>query len=235
VTVRDLIASSLRLAGVLAAGEAMTATEAADGLDTFNDLLDTWRTERLTLTSQDRVTEPIVGSQPSYTIGASGNIDRARPLWIDAAGVLTADGLETPITILTRAQRASIGLKGATADLPSAIFYDPQFPLGVISVYPVATDSSASLVLYLPAESLDAVADLDVVLSLRPGWSKALRYGLATDLAVEYGIALDPLIQQGAAESKATIKRTNLLMNDQIVDRALRPYPGQWNYRRGDF
>jgi hypothetical protein len=235
VTVRELIASSLRLAGVLAANESLDAGMAANALVTFNDLLDTWRTERLTLTSQDRVLEPLVAAQASYTIGTAGNIDRARPLWIDAAGVLTADGLETPITILTRAQRASIGLKGATSDLPSAIFYDPQFPLGVISVYPVPTDSSASLVLYLPAESLDAVADLDVVLSLRPGWSKALRYGLTVDLATEYAMPLDGAILQGAADAKAAIKRTNLVMNDQIVDRALRPYPGQWNYRRGDF
>lgn len=233
MTVRELIASSLRLSGILAANESLEAGMADDALATLNDLLDSWRTERLTLTSQDRVTCAISGAA-TYTIGASGNFNRARPLWIDRAGVVTADGSETPIALLTPDQRAEVGQKSATADLPGGLFYRPTYPLGILEVYPIATLTSASLVLYVPAESLASVADVNTVLSLRPGWSKALRYGLAAELAVEYGVSF-PELARGAAESKANIKRTNIVLNEQIVDRALRPYPGLWNYRRGDF
>lgn len=235
MTVRELVSSSLRLIGVLASGESLGAAEASDALSSLNDLLDTWRGERLTIAAQDRVTLAIVSGRATYTIGTGGHFNRARPLWLDGAGILTSDGEESPIAVLTRNERKAIPLKAETADLPEAVFYNPIDPLGELEVYPVATDTSASLVIYVPDEGLSSVASLDTVLSLRPGWSKALRYNLALELAPEYGRPADPAIYDGARESKATIKRTNIHINDLVVDRALRPASRSWSYRRGDF
>jgi hypothetical protein len=238
MTVRELIARALRRIGVLASGESLGAAEASEALSIFNDLLDSWQTERLTISTQDRVTLAIVSGRAVYTIGSGGHFNRAFPLWIDRAGLLTADGEETPLGgPLTTNERAAIGLKTQTADHPAAIFYNPEFPLGEIEVYPIATDTSASLVLYLPGEPLSSGgATLDTVLSLRPGWARALRYNLAQELLSEYGRPADPLIYDVARESKANIKRPNLRINDLVVDRALRrPISvSSSNFNRGD-
>jgi hypothetical protein len=47
MTAREIIASTLRLLGVLAAGETATANEANDALESLNQMLSSWSNENL--------------------------------------------------------------------------------------------------------------------------------------------------------------------------------------------
>jgi hypothetical protein len=221
LTASNLIAGSLRLLGVLAAGESLPADMGADCLTALNQLLDGWSTERLAIYSQTRNLFALVSGTQRYTIGTGGTWNQDRPLWIDAAAYLTSAGLEVPIRVLTRDEWAHVGQKSISDAVPQAVFYNPTFPLGAVDVYPKPTDASVQIVLYTPLAALTTVAALTTSISVPPGWLKALRYNLALELAPEYGVALDPGILAGAADSKATIKRTNEQLDELVIDSAL--------------
>jgi hypothetical protein len=235
VTARDLIGRSLRLLGVLASGESLPADQASDGLDTLNDLLDAWRAERLTLFAQARTVTALTVGVASYTIGSGGTINVNRPLWIDGATIVVS-GEEIPIRVYTRDEWRRIAQKTLSGQ-PEGIFYNPTFPLGTVEVYPVPAEST-SLVIYGPAEALVSVASLDTAISMPPGWSKALRYALAVDLAPEYpAVSSDAaqLILSQAVELKATIKRPNEAIEDMDIDPALRRRGAWFDINTGDF
>lgn len=235
MTVRQLITSSLRLIGVLASGETLPAADGADALSVLNDLLDAWRAERLTLFEQQRTENTLVGGTQRYTIGTGGAWNQQRPLWIDAAGALFPDGLEIPIKLYSRDEWAEQALKDLDSNIPEGIFYNPAFPLGEIDVWPVPDDATMKVVLYAPKSGLTSVASLDTVISMPPGWAKALRYNLALDLAPEYGRQADPAVVATAIDAKATIKRANILPEDLAIDPALSAGGGAWDWRTGDY
>lgn len=235
MTARELITSSLRLIGVAAQGEPVSAADAAAALDVLNDLVDAWSAERLTLYAQTRTVAPLVVGDGEYTIGASGNINIPRPFWIDAASFLLADGVETPIRMYTRQEWARKSLKDLESSIPHGIFYNPTFPLGTVSVWPVPTDNTISIVLYTPTDALASVASLDTVISMPKGWRKALRSNLAVDLGIEFGKPADGQIIGMAQASKATIKNTQQDETELEIDPALRGGGGGWDYHTGEY
>jgi hypothetical protein len=220
VTVRQLIASSLRLLGVLARGESLSANDGADALSVLNDLLDAWGADRLTLYSQFRSTFAMSAGDGEYTIGSGGNFNQARPLWIDKAAVLR-DGRETEIRLYTRDEYNAISDKTTQGTSLEGVLYNAENPLGKLQVYPVPSDGNSTLVLYGPADALASVASLDTAISQPKGWNRALRYNLAVELAPEYGVEPSGLVLETARESLAAIKRPNILLESVEFDPAL--------------
>jgi hypothetical protein len=95
------------------------------------------------------------------------------------------------------------------------LLYDPAFPNGGITLWPVPSFAPATLTLTSSLQ-FTQLATAAQVLAYPPGYSKALRYCLATELAPEYGIIPRPAVLQGAVESKAAIKRANV--KDAMLD-----------------
>jgi hypothetical protein len=235
MTARTWITSALRLIGVLATGETPEAAAADSALTAASDMLDGWAAERLTIYSQTRSLCALVANQQRYTVGTGGNWTQDRPLWIDGVGLLTADGVETPIKLFTRDEWQAIDQKGVTSATPEGIFYNPTYPLAAVDVWPKPTDASAQIVIYAPLSPLKSVATLDTAISAPEGWAKALRYNLALELAPEYGVEPSAAVVNGAMESKATIKRVNEGLLDELkIDRALLGNP-VWSNARNDF
>lgn len=223
-TVRDWLTRSLRLLGQLGEGQTISNEAGADALLVASAMLDSWATERLNVYSQTRKVFALVNGQQRYTIGASGaNWTQARPLWIDTAAVLI-NGQETEIRVFTRDQWAAVSQKSLTGAMPVGIFYNPTFPLGAIDAWPVPTDATVQIVLYTPLGELTSVSDLNTSLSVPEGWTKALHYNLAIELAPEYGVEPATPIVIGATDSKAAIQRVNVLNateNEARIDPAL--------------
>lgn len=234
MTARELITSAFRLIGVLGSGESMDASMGADALVTLSNMLDGWAAERLTLYSQLRSTKALTASQQRYTIGTGGDLNQARPVWIDRAAYSKAS-TEYPLELLSPGEWAAVGQKDLTSNTPTSLFYNTEFPLGTIDLWPVPTDSDLTLVLYAPAAGLTSVTDLNTAISLPPGWAQALRYNLAELLAPEYGRPLDPAVVGVASASKARIKRVNEHLEELDMPAMFKPRIGTWNYRTGDF
>lgn len=233
-TVRDLIKGSMRLIGAIATGETPSADEQADALYVLNDMIDSWSNEGLAIFATIREEFPLTAGQGDYTMGVGGDFNTARPLKIENAAVLSTGtpAYELPLELLNQDQWAAIPVKSTQSSLPRKLYAVSSNPLEAISLWPVPSTTS-TLVLY-SWKPLASFANANSTVSFPPGYSKALRYGLALELAPEYGKTPDPAIVIQAVEAKENIKRMNVKPVYLGVDDALTSRGHGFNWLTGE-
>lgn len=213
----------MRLIGAVAPGESVPASEATDGLATLNRMLDSWSNESLIIHAPVREVFSITASDGSYTMGTGGNFDTPRPIGIDRVTVKKTSGstvIEYPVRIIRNAEEWSrIRQKELLTPYPEYVYLEETFPLTTLNLYPVPS-ASDSLVIY-SRKPLSQVSTIAADLSLPPGYSRAIIFNLAIDLAPEYGRSTSQEVASIAMESKAAIKRTNDKPGYLRVDSAL--------------
>jgi hypothetical protein len=207
MTVAELIASALRLSGALAPGQSPNADELADAFAVLNMLVGGWSAEGLLyqLTSSEQA---LAATKAAYKIGpAAGEgewVVTSRPLLIRAASVKNAAGISNQVEVVDASKWAGIPDKSETAQLIRQLYCDYAYPIANILVWPVpAAIGTLTLHAFFPlAEFANTAAEI----ALPAGFTKALRYNLARDLAPEYGRTLDQNVAAIATETKATLK-----------------------------
>jgi hypothetical protein len=208
-TAGDIINGSLRLLGVLAEGEVPSAETSQDALNAMNQMIDSWNTERLTVFStQDQVfTWP--ASTMSRTLGPSGNFVGNRPILLDDATyyVDAGTGVSYGIKIINQQQYDGIAVKTVTSTYPQVIWINMSYPDIEMYVYPVPTKALEWH--FISVDELTQPATLATVLSFPPGYLRAFRYNLATEMAPEFGVEPSPQVSRIAMTSKRNIKRIN--------------------------
>jgi hypothetical protein len=218
-TAADLIRRSLKLLSVLAAGESMSAEDAADGLVELNLLLGSWANERLLVHGVRRATYTLTPSLSPHTVGSGGTFSTTRPLRIDRAGIISAgETEETPLHILTDAQYAAIGNKAQTDSAPDRLWMEQTYPTAKLWLWPVPT-TAATLVLYAWSRITELAAADSV--SLPDGYENALAHALALQWAPMFGVEPSGTLIQNASDAVAAIKRTNTQTPQAEVDAAL--------------
>ncbi len=203
----DLIKSSMRLIGVIAAGETPRAEELNDALDVLNDILEDWSTESLAVWGSSNQTFNTVAGQATYTIGPAGNFNTARPIDIHDA-YCTYGGVDFPVKPIAQEDYNRIVLKTQQQPIVERLLYVNENPLGVVTLWPVP---SQVIPLTISCNRiLTAIPTLATALVYPPGYQKALRYNLAVDLAAEYGKMAAPDVIAIAKTSKGNIKTANI-------------------------
>lgn len=216
VTANDIITRAMKALQALGATEVPSAAEATDGLTAFNALLDSWSLEGLNAYRVDENSFTLVPGTASYTIGSGGAINVTRPLDITQAYVQDSGSNNFLINIRTRDRWNMIGNRGTTvtSQIPTDMFYDPSYPLGVIYLFP--TPLTAYTVFF--DNTLDQVtfAALTTVLSMPKGYERAMVFNLAVEISSQFGIPI-PASAPGqksigdlARESLANVKRMNI-------------------------
>lgn len=211
MTVRDLLKKSMLLIGAISTGENLSADEAADGLSSLNDLLDSWSTDGLLIYKTDREEFSLVAGQASYTIGPSGNFNTTNPITIEEARLLVTDStpnFELPLKIYNTQEYADIKQKTQQSTYPEAIYFQKSAPLSTIYFYFVP--SAANKLALYSKKALTNFTSVNDTISLPPGYTRALRYALAMELAVEYGKQPSEIVMMTAQETKADLMRVNL-------------------------
>lgn len=229
-TALDLITRSMKLAKLLAAGETPTAEEATDALATLNDVLENWDTEPLSLWANANDTVATVAGQATYTIGSGGNFNIDRPREISGAYV-TLNGVDYVLDVVGQLEYNDISLKTQQQPIPEKLLYVNEFPLGLITLWPVPSQV-VSLVLTTD-RLLTQLANTATTINYPPGAAKALRYALAVELATEFGAPVDPALIALAADAKADYKRANKQPVKARYDAALVGIHGTGNWRTG--
>lgn len=234
MTVRDLITQSLRKLGVIASGEVPSADEMSDTFEALQHLIGSWSTERLLTPRRIREEFAFIANQQAYTMGAGGDFNTVRPMAIEKASIEVqgSSPLELPVKIWNEDEWARENNKELASTYPLKIFVEESYPLMTIHVWPVPASSLEKLVLYSwkPLTNFDSVDD-DV--ELPQGWSRALIYNLALEVAPEYEMEPSPSMVAIALESKANIKRMNKKPLLMIVDSALIK-SGGFDWRTGE-
>ena len=223
-TPRTLLQATYEMMKVYAPGVPMSSADAARGLAEMNMMLDEWSNEKLTCyanVEQSFVLQPGVNS---YTIGAGGVINLTRPLTINtregSAYLMDTNANRYPIDVIEQDKWNLIGLLTESSNFPNIMFYDPQYPLGIINVFPQPT--MAYTVYFDSRLQLADMANLDTSFSLPPGYSSAIKNNMLIRLW-SYFKSGDPTATQYklASDSLSAVKRTNIKQSPSTYDSAV--------------
>jgi hypothetical protein len=205
IVASDLIASAARLAGVLADGETLTASEFNDSLLVLNDLLENWSTERLSVWDTANEAFNLVAGTASYTIGSGGVFNTTRPPLGILGGYVTLNGSDFGLTPITKAEYDLMMVK-TQQGLPERVLYVGSYPLATVVFWPVPSEA---MTVSLQTTRTLSQAALATSLSGPPGWVKALRSNLGVELCAEFGMPATDALLQIAADAKGDFKRSN--------------------------
>lgn len=218
VTAQALITRSFKaLQAISSLDGTLTPGEANDGLDVYNSMLDSWSNETLLCIANKEQSVPLTPGNQMYTIGAGGVVNAVRPLSVrtgyGAARVLDANNISYDVEVVEQEVWNQIGNLAVTGQIPTTMFYDPQYPLGIINVFPVPL---LNYTLIFDARlQLNRFASLNDTLSLPPGYELLIVVGGAVYISNLLGIPIPPvapgaksLIEQ-YNEARSVVKRTN--------------------------
>jgi hypothetical protein len=207
-TAGDQITRALRLLGILAEGETPSADMSQDALTAFDQMVDSWNTERLSVfVTQDQVFTWPAG-EISRTLGPSGDFVGLRPVLMDDATYYKApNGVSYGIKFINQQQYNGIAVKNVTSTYPQVCWVNMGFPDITLTVYPKPTqDLEWHMV---SVQELDKPATLSTNLYFPPGYMRAFAYNLAMEIAPEYGVEPSPQVKRIAMVSKRDLKRIN--------------------------
>ncbi len=202
----DLITSSMRKLGALADGESPTTSEANDGLDVLNSMLDSWSLERLLVYQIRQENFTWASGNASRTIGSSGNFNTTRPTKIEN-GFTRISNIDYPYQVVSKENYDSIVDKTTQSTYPQVVYYEQANPLGTIYAWPVP---SASVDFYVNSwRQLQQFTSLTTDLALPAGYQRAIEFNLACELGPEFELDIPERVDRIARESKSAIKRAN--------------------------
>jgi hypothetical protein len=224
-TAQSLIEDAFGYLGLYSPGEPLSAADAARGLRELNKMVDSWSTESLSCYAINEQSLTLVPGKAAYTIGPGGDVPLTRPISLIASpgSCYAVDFNENQyqIDVLTQEQWNRRGSRNTTSNFPEVVFYDPQFPLGILKFDPIP---NIGYTVYF--DSYLQIAEFPTLTSpviLPPGYELALGSNLAIQIKPFYpGIALDEAVVKISADSKATIKRANIRLDEATYDPELR-------------
>lgn len=221
-TVRDVCRGALEDLAVTAPGESIATADMDIALERLNALIDQWQAERYNIYRVTRTEFAITANDAVYTIGTGGDITAVeRPVYIDQINfedTSTSPDIELPMSPLTEAAYAAIVMKDQTSPYPSGFYYNPTFPTGTITLWPVPTSTTLRLVIYAP-QAIPRYSAISDSFSLPPGFERFCRSSLALDLATPFEKEPSATLVRAYAESKQIVKRSNVPMMDLSLDR----------------
>ncbi len=228
-SVRSIITDALIEIGVLSDGEVPSASLAQLGLRRFQQQIDTWAADRLTLSLLLRTPFTLPSNTNTITIGPGGTVNIQRPTWVNALNYVvpgTVPAVEEALGPMDADSYANLSIKGLTNALPTLYFYQTNLTdaLGSLFVWPTPIQN-ITLVLYAP-QSVGVPATLDDLMQGPVGYAEAFMYQLAVRLCTPLGRVPPALLPGLATQAYARMKRVNVQPGLLGVDQALVPSIG---------
>lgn len=221
-TALNLITDVLLDMGVIADESTPTAAQSVGALTKLSDLIESWNLDTGKVYGATEHILPFVVNQGVYTIGLGGDFNIPRPTMITNAFIrqnigAPANQFDYPIEILTNQQWQDLPSKLITSTFPYCVWFNETFPLIQANVSPIPTSSNYSLVIW--TNNITGELTLNTVLSLPPGYKRALKYALFLELAPSYQIEIPAAVALLAQTSKHEIDVYNLQLNELPIQR----------------
>lgn len=199
-TIGDLVLASLKLAGVIGVGQTASAEDSNDAWALAQWMLQEWQRKRWLIYALATFSFTSTGAL-SYTLGPGANFntgaDSFRPDKIESAFLrqiaqASPNQVDYPLEILqSKEDYNRIRLKSLTS-FPTTIFYDPQWPLGVVYPWPVASSALYSIFVTIKVQTPFKFAALATVLNIPYEYYNAIVTNLAIRLRAKYSIPSFP-------------------------------------------
>ena len=224
-TALTIITDALLDLGVIAGEETPAASDASGGLRKLNNLLDAWNIDPTLAYGAYENVFNLTPNQGVYTLGAGGDFNIPRPnrflsAYIRDTSLPVEQRYDQPIEIFNDQEYADLPYKAWTSTYPFlGIFIDSTFPLQNVYLNPVPNSSQYQLVLW--TEGVLSNLTLDQVISLPPGYKRALTANLTIELAAQYGQPVAQTTAMIASSSKADIRALNQQFNTLSLPRQL--------------
>jgi len=220
-TALDLIQDSLEMLGVYGPGDTISAADLDRSLTALNDMIDSWSNESMTCFAWQQLSFALQPNITQYTCGTGGSISTIRPLRVsDAAGsayLLDANNNKYPMDVLGQLAFNLRTTAAVSSNLPDTLFYDPQFPLGIVNIWP--TPCQVYQCYFYSYLQLGDFPTPETNVLLPPGYNLAIKTNLAIALKPYFTAAqLDPIVVSRAAESKGNVKRNNNRTQRSVFD-----------------
>ena len=246
ITGTQILTDVFQALNVYMPGETLGTNDTATGLRQLNSMLGQWAQQNLTIPAESRTVFLLstinanAGNTGSstlpFTIGPGGDLNVTKPpnqSSVTGAGLLlnaSTPPVEIQRGVMSNDGYDALGIKDLTSVLFTDVFYLPTYlglssqispvsgtPLGQIFLWPVPTDLTNSLVLYLRLP-LSYFADLNTQYNIPDGYDEALFLNLAVRLGRFFGRPATADDRHDARESLATIKRANTQLGDLSND-----------------
>jgi hypothetical protein len=204
----ELINLALKQVGVLGVGQTAAAEDINDAFSMLNMMLSQWSVKRNVV--HQILDAPLVATgAATYTVGIGGDFDIARPARVVGAYIRQMNPMpvDTPLKLLqSQTDWGRVSTK-TIGSMPSLVYYDPQYPLGVLHVWPIPDNIyEIHLQALVPLQRFETPYD-DI--ELPPEYQEALMYNLAGRLYPMYGMPPDQVVIQLAQASLATVRMAN--------------------------
>lgn len=200
--VDKLIRASLKLVGAIESNGNPEPEEQQDALDALNQTLNWLSSQRLGVHRLIKESFTLVPGTGTYTYGATGDFDSARPVRIVSAYVRDSD-YDYPVDVRADADLAEVGDKSFQG-MPEMLALNGTYPLATVSLFPVPDQAYA---LHVDAwKPLPQLTDVEAELNLPPEYETPLVYLLAARLSTEYK-GTDPGLFQLADKYLKDLKR----------------------------
>lgn len=207
-TAIGLITRSMKLAGIIGSGETPSDAEASDCLTSLNSMLDSWALERLYVYSISETSVSWAATQQSRTVGPAGNfVVSPLPVRIDESSYFLNSNISYPVKFLNQDDFAAIPNKQTTSTFPFWMYVQYGVATHTLYAYPIPQSTITFQLRYWTGlQSFSALTD---VLTLPPGYERAIVYSLAEEIAPQFGIAIQPQMAKTAMAARKNLKRIN--------------------------
>lgn len=227
-TALSIITDAMVEIGAYAPGEIIAARHEQLGLLRFQNQLNSWQTDMLTLNLQDRDLFTLTTGVSTFTIGPGGDLDTTRPVWVNGINYLnpgSSPANEVPMAPMGTDQYMALSQKTLTNALPQQYYYNGTFtptnPWAEVFIWPTVTQN-VQLAIYLP-RGIDVPAKLTTQVGGPQGYAEAFMYQLALRLCTPMSRPIPDGLPEMAAAAFARMKRPNVDPGLLAVDAALTP------------
>ena len=225
VYARHICEPALRLIGVAASEQPISADMAEAALDALNTLLDAWSVERLLTWTRPRYPLVLIPGRGAYTWGmiagelAPADISATAPVRLEIAllNIGGSPAQEWPVQVLTQEEwETQVWFKDLASSYPEAVFLEQTQGYRRLHVYPVP--SQVFTLVLLPWQAHSPYEHWDHALDWPNGYARAMQYNLAVELAPQYGVEPSPTVFKNADESKRALYPGNLQMGHLSIN-----------------
>lgn len=204
-TAGAVIQDGFRHAGMLGVGQALGGNMLADGLRQLNLMCDSLGLGPQFAYTKTSTVFSLPAGTSSRTIGPAMQVAVDRPWRIEQSSFVRVDGIDYPLTPVSRAEYNALADKALDGPWPRAVFFDGGYPTGNLYFWPlgacevhldtlgqVGQFSSATATVYLPQ-----------------GYEDMLSHQLALRLCSLYEVEPSKALKDRAWALLAAVKRSN--------------------------
>ena len=192
-----IIQAAFEDAGLCSIGQTVSSAQQSRGLYRLQTLINWNATQGLKVWLQEDQPIPLTAGKGTYVIGPGGDVPIARPLQCLQGYYLTSQGVQQPLTVLSRSDYAMLSQVNNQGAI-SSYFADRQATAMNVNLWNVPDSTAATGTVHLilriscpnPSSSLDTI-------TFPPEWSIYLRAALAHNVSAGVSKELrDDLAQQ---------------------------------------